>query len=106
MARKTYCDFDDCSSISEDTNLTVRDNDGIRSLCAEHWRTLNRLFEKVSECYRKDFGCWRNHGADLYPNERSEYSIKYLDKYWELCDIHLQVYERFMSIWLTMPDLR
>lgn len=106
MSRKTYCDFDECKTVSEDTNFTVRDNSGIKSLCSEHWRVMNKYFEKVSECARKEFGCWRNHGADLYPNERTEFSIRHMDKYWEVCDIHIQIYERVMAVWLTLPDLR
>lgn len=96
-----YCDFDDCRNRNRDTGYIIRDSSGIKVLCEEHWKVINRLFEMVSKCSRCDHGCWRNHGADLYPDNRTNSSIKHMDKYWELCSIHIQLYQRFMSVWLV-----
>lgn len=95
-----YCDFDDCRDRNKDTSYVVRDSSGIKVVCEEHWRVLNQLFEMVSKCFRNGYGCWRNHGADLYPDERNSKSVRYMDKYWELCDTHVQLYQRFMAVWL------
>ena len=55
---------------------------------------------RIAHCARKEWGCWRNHGADLYADERTDYSIKHDNKYWELCSVHMDLYKKRVPLWL------
>mgnify|MGYP001573185642 CR=1 FL=1 len=95
-----FCDYDECKNKNRDTSFVTRDTSGIRVFCEPHWIAISSLFARAKNCALKEWGCWRNHGADLYEDERTSYSVKHCDRYWELCSVHMDLYKKYVPLWL------
>lgn len=84
--------------------MATNDRFGIHWFCEEHWKLVSFIFKVVAECARKKDGCKRNHLADFDKYDRYLNTIRHMDKFWDLCDVHLGIYDEVIGIDLIFGD--
>lgn len=85
-----FCHYQDCKHLNSNINFYVLDNLGARYFCNDHWELISFLFKQIRIC---EEGCKRNHVADWDKTSIDFECIKYLDKWYTVCDTHLEIYE-------------
>lgn len=81
--------------------MMTLDNLGYHWFCESHWQIMSFLFNKrVVMCSRDngELSCERNHLAEIDFEEITLATIKYSDKFWDLCDSHLAIYDEIVGI--------
>jgi len=99
-SKKVYCAYTRCMELNTNLNYYTRDCDATRWLCNEHWVTITGFFITVKNCSH----CYRYCLADLYAAARTQDTVKFSDKWWELCLWHRQAYFDSMDIILVDED--
>lgn len=97
------CDITNCSELNYVTANYTADWGDIRYFCDEHWEIIRLFFSKVAakECN----GCKRNHHAETEISYFKEQTVKYMNKYWDLCKVHLATYEDALNYFnLESPE--
>lgn len=84
--------------------MATVDRFGIHWFCEAHWVLVSYVLKLVAECSRKHEGCFRNHKAEVDEYERLMNTIKFEDKYWDLCDMHLGIHDEVIGIDLIFGD--
>lgn len=96
---KEICTYKDCRDHNTNTGRYVVDVYGPRFFCDAHWVLAGYIFRIIKECE----DCHRNHKADWDRNYITYDSVKYQNKWWELCDYHWSLYDDMVMIILP-PD--
>jgi hypothetical protein len=98
------CDVKKCNVFNEDTTHYTVDWGDVRYYCEEHWDLINLFFSKVGA--HSCNGCTRNHHAETDTSYRGVSTVKCHGKYWELCKMHLKIYEDCIDYFnnLELPE--
>lgn len=99
---KTPCAVNDCLGHNDSTSCITIDKRGTREYCFSHWEWICMLFNKVATCARseKTSKCARNHLAEVSKDDINSDTIKFVDRYYDLCPAHIRVYEGLLDIWM------
>jgi hypothetical protein len=90
----SLCVHTQCKEKNTELTSYTYDWAAIRYWCENHWGIVCLLFRLISaEC---DI-CERNHPADFFEHELNMSTIKFQDKYWDLCDYHYGLYHDLMD---------
>jgi len=79
-------------------HMFTSDRYGQHWICEKHWKLMSYIFKVVAECYRSKSGCLRNHKAEFYPSDRYINTVKFENRYWDLCDKHLGIYDEYIGM--------
>jgi len=91
------CKFGICKEENKETHMVTVDFFGRQWFCSSHWMFVDFLFSMlVASCCRKK-GCRRNHLADFSEEDRGFLSVKFNNKYYDLCDEHTLLYEQLLG---------
>ena len=90
------CHYGPCRELNTETYYYTVDYHGIRFFCDIHWKWIILFMKFIKECSK----CKRNHNADLYKNSRTTSSLKYEDKWWDICAKHFEFYDGKMCNFL------
>lgn len=82
-----------CLDQNADTSHYVVDGEGRRYFCTKHWADVCAFMRDVRFCVN----CKRNHLADYYERDRTALTLKFQDKWWELCWMHFTKHNNSMS---------
>lgn len=85
------CAIQKCKKQNDNTANFTKDWGNVRYYCDEHWDLLRQFFMKVG-AHACD-GCIRNHHAETDSSYFRESTVKFCEKYWDLCGLHIRVYE-------------
>jgi hypothetical protein len=96
------CHFADCLNSWDDTIYLTVDALETRWFCRHHWRFICYFFNSIiSNCIKEDLGCERNHKVELDISEVNLAIVKFNNKYYDLCDNHMNTYEELVG-WNSM----
>jgi hypothetical protein len=96
----THCSIFYCSAANSSTACLTVDLHGTQWLCNEHWKDICTLFNGVvAKCMKEDseFGCKRNHHAEIDYRDWELSTVKYMDKCYDLCDGHFTLYDDLLG---------
>lgn len=96
-SKPAECSYILCYDTNTELHKCTRDSCGVRYYCSEHWTHMEFLFTLTKDCVH----CSRAHAADLYKDERDDSTVKYMSKWWSLCEYHKEIYDDSLDfIWL------
>jgi len=98
------CCFIDCDELNKFTHMSTNDRFGQHWFCEYHWTLVSYVFKDIKTCIRNSRGCIRNHKAEIYEYEKTLNTIKFQDKYWDLCDRHIGIYDEITGIDIIFGD--
>ena len=89
---REICHWGTCNGTNSETSFYTADFYDIRYFCNVHWVYVTRLMNSIRACSK----CYRNHNAEFYSDAIEIFSVKFDNKWWDLCGEHITEYDNRM----------
>jgi hypothetical protein len=78
--------------------MVTVDQFGLHWFCSAHWAFVHFLFSRLVVPCTRNGDCKKNHSAELYESDRTYLTVKFEDKYYDVCSKHMNMYDDLLGI--------